>query len=54
MDKPRSNTRSASHGRHFYKPAPLRSLGEIKAGRDALQDDAKGLLDEIVSPGATT
>ena len=39
-----------SFTRHFYKPTPLRSLDEIKADLEALQDEAEGLLDEIVAP----
>ncbi len=42
-----------SFTRHFYKPTPLRSLDEIKADLAALQDEAEGLLDEIVT-GAST
>jgi type I restriction enzyme M protein len=38
-----------SFTRHFYKPAPLRSLEEIKADLVALQAEAEGLLDEIVA-----
>ena len=41
-----------SFTRHFYKPTPLRSLDEIKADLEALQDEAEGLLDEIVVGGA--
>ncbi len=37
-----------SFTRHFHKPTPLRSLEEIKADLDAIQDEAEGLLDEIV------
>ncbi|MBK5929904.1 type I restriction-modification system subunit M [Halochromatium salexigens] len=40
-----------SFTRHFYKPTPLRTLEEIKADLEALQAEAEGLLDEIVSPG---
>jgi len=39
-----------SFTRHFYKPTPLRSLDEIRADLEALQAEAEGLLDEIVSP----
>lgn len=42
-----------SFTRHFYKPTPLRSLDEIKSDLEALQDEAEGLLDEIVSVGAS-
>lgn len=38
-----------SFTRHFYKPTPLRSLEEIKADLEALQAEAEGLLDEIVT-----
>jgi type I restriction enzyme M protein len=41
-----------SFTRHFYKPTPLRSLDEIKADPEALQGEAEGLLDEIVTGGA--
>jgi type I restriction enzyme M protein len=40
-----------SFTRHFYKPVPLRTLAEIKADLDVLQQEAEGLLDAIVSPG---
>jgi len=40
-----------SFTRHFYKPAPLRSLDEIKADIETLQAEAEGLLDEIVTGG---
>jgi type I restriction enzyme M protein len=39
-----------SFTRHFYKPAPLRSIEEIKADLQALQDEAEGLLGQIVAP----
>ena len=39
-----------SFTRHFYKPVPLRSLDEIKTDLQTLQDEAEGLLDEIVEP----
>jgi type I restriction enzyme M protein len=39
-----------SFTRHFYKPTPLRSLEEIKADLGALQAEAEGLLEEIVTP----
>jgi type I restriction enzyme M protein len=41
-----------SFTRHFYKPAPLRTLAEIKADLDSLQDEAEGLLDAIISPSS--
>ena len=34
--------------RHFYKPAPLRSLEEIRADIVAIQAEAEGLIDGIV------
>jgi type I restriction enzyme M protein len=37
-----------SFTRHFYKPAPMRTLDEIKADLQALQDEAKGLLGAII------
>jgi len=39
-----------SFTRHFYKPTPLRPLDEIKADLQTLQDEAEGLLDQIVAP----
>ena len=39
-----------SFTRHFYKPTPLRTLDEIKADLAALQEEAEGLLDQIVAP----
>lgn len=39
-----------SFTRYFYKPAPLRTLEEIKADLEALHDEAEGLLDQIVAP----
>jgi len=43
-----------SFTRHFYKPTPLRSLDEIKTDLENLQQEAEGLLDEIVSAEALT
>jgi type I restriction enzyme M protein len=41
-----------SFTRHFYQPKPLRTLEEIRADILAVQKEAKGLLDELVSePG---
>jgi type I restriction enzyme M protein len=40
-----------SFTRHFYKPKPLRSLEEIRADLESLQDEAEGLLDQIVATG---
>jgi type I restriction enzyme M protein len=41
-----------SFTRHFYKPTPLRPLAEIKSDLEALQDEAEGLLDQIIAPSA--
>ena len=43
-----------SFTRHFYKPQPLRTLGEIKADLEDLQSEAEGLLGQIVSSGGST
>jgi type I restriction enzyme M protein len=37
-----------SFTRHFYKPAPLRTLEEIKANILALEKETEGLLEQIV------
>ena len=37
-----------SFTRYFYKPQPMRSLEEISADILALEQEAKGLLGEIV------
>jgi type I restriction enzyme M protein len=37
-----------SFTRHFYKPQPLRSLGEIRADIEALERETDGLLDQIL------
>jgi len=37
-----------SFTRYFYKPQPLRSLGEIRAEIEALQKQSQGLLDQIL------
>jgi type I restriction enzyme M protein len=37
-----------SFTRHFYKPAPMRSLDEIKADIYALEQETDGLLEQIV------
>ncbi|MFH1653361.1 MAG: class I SAM-dependent DNA methyltransferase [Pseudomonadota bacterium] len=42
-----------SFTKHFYKPVPLRSLDEIKTDLIALQNEAEGLLDQIITPGGT-
>ena len=37
-----------SFTKHFYKPAPMRTLDEIKADILALEKETEGLLEEIV------
>jgi len=37
-----------SFNRYFYKPQPLRTLGEIQADLLAVEKDAEGLLNEIL------
>jgi type I restriction enzyme M protein len=37
-----------SFTRYFYKPQPLRSLAEIRADIVALENENKGLLEEII------
>ena len=37
-----------SFTRHFYKPQPLRTLDQIKVDLQVLQNEAEGLLDQIV------
>ena len=37
-----------SFARYFYKPAPLRSLAEIRADILKLEQQTEGLLDKIV------
>jgi type I restriction enzyme M protein len=37
-----------SFTRHFYRPAPMRTLGEIKADIYALEQETEGLLEQIV------
>ena len=39
-----------SFTRHFYKPQPLRPLGEIRADILALERETEGLLTEIIGP----
>jgi type I restriction enzyme M protein len=41
-----------SFTRHFYKPQPLRSLEEIRADILAIEQEADGLLDELLKGGA--
>lgn len=41
-----------SFTRYFYKPAPLRTLGEIRADIVALERESDGLLADIVGEGA--
>lgn len=43
-----------SFTRHFYKPRPLRTLDQIRFDLETLQDEAEGLLDQIVATGAST
>jgi type I restriction enzyme M protein len=42
-----------SFTRYFYKPQPLRTLEEIRADILALEKEAEGLLQAIISPGST-
>lgn len=37
-----------SFTRHFYKPQPLRTLAEIRADILAIEEEAGGLLDEVI------
>ena len=37
-----------SFTRHFYRPAPMRTLDEIKADIFAIEQETEGLLEEIV------
>ena len=37
-----------SFTRHFYKPQPLRTLEEIRAGVLALEGETEGLLQDII------
>ena len=37
-----------SFTRHFYKPAPMRTLEEIRADIYALEQETDGLLEQIV------
>ena len=37
-----------SFNRHFYKPAPMRTLAEIRTDIVALEKESEGLLDEIL------
>ena len=39
---------AVSFTRYFYKPQPMRSLGEIRADILALEKETEGLLDEIL------
>ena len=41
-----------SFTRHFYKPQPLRKLEEISADILAIEQEAEGLLDELLKVGA--
>jgi len=40
-----------SFTRYFYKPQPLRTLDEIRADIIAVEKEAEGILDEIISGG---
>ena len=40
-----------SFTRYFYKPQPMRTLGEIRADILALVKETEGLLGEILNPG---
>lgn len=42
-----------SFTRHFYKPAPLRSLAEIRADILALEEETDGLLTEIIGASSS-
>jgi type I restriction enzyme M protein len=42
-----------SFTRHFYKPQPLRTLKEIRADILAVEQEAEGLLDELLGTGGT-
>jgi type I restriction enzyme M protein len=43
-----------SFNRYFYKPAPLRSLDEIRADILAVEKEAEGLLDDILGSTAAS
>jgi type I restriction enzyme M protein len=40
-----------SFTRHFYKPQPLRTLDEISADILAVEQEAEGLLDDLLKVG---
>ena len=40
-----------SFNRYFYKPEPMRTLGEIRADILALEQETEGLLAEILGEG---
>ena len=42
-----------SFNRYFYKPAPMRTLAEIREDIIALEHETEGLLDEILSMSGT-
>ena len=42
-----------SFNRYFYKPAPMRTLAEIRADILAPRNETEGLLDEILSMSGT-
>ncbi len=39
-----------SFTRYFYKPQPMRKLGEIRADILAVERETEGLLEEILNP----
>ena len=43
-----------SFTKHFYKPPPLRSLDEIRADLETTQSEAKGMLNEIITPSPSS
>lgn len=43
-----------SFTRHFYSPPPLRTLDEIRQDLKSLQEEAEGLIDQIVATGVST
>ena len=43
-----------SFTRHFYRPAPMRTLDEIKSDIYALEHETEGLLDDILIGGVIT
>jgi type I restriction enzyme M protein len=41
-----------SFNRYFYEPEPLRSLAEIRADIEALEQETDGLLEQILVDAA--